>query len=171
MKKKYTLGAGIFFGRGVPNIMGGGGGHKFLERMIGGHKIFDDQNVGSHKMTTDSVFILFKDIDFNTIFARLGGKVYRWWRGSLNFCCRNKGVPVLSTPTFFVNLGPPFRRKCQPPYCPEHPLGALNLHSLSTNSYTVYTHPHHLTFIHSFICNKCTIISWGNNIVNIPIQQ
>ena len=29
------------------------GGHKFLERKIGGHKIFDDQNVGSHKMTTD----------------------------------------------------------------------------------------------------------------------
>ena len=40
------------------------GGHKFLERKIGGHKIFDDQNVGSHKMTTDSVFILFKKPDF-----------------------------------------------------------------------------------------------------------
>ena len=24
------------------------------------YQIFDDQNVGSHKMTTDSVFILFK---------------------------------------------------------------------------------------------------------------
>ena len=45
------------------------GGHKILERKIGGHKIFDDQNVGSHKMTTDSVFILFKKIDFNTILA------------------------------------------------------------------------------------------------------
>ena len=44
----------------------GGGGHKYFERKIGGHKIFDDQNVGSHKMTTDSVFILFKKTDFNT---------------------------------------------------------------------------------------------------------
>ena len=39
--------------------------------------MFDDQNVGSHKMTTDSVFILLKKIDFNTILACLGGKVYR----------------------------------------------------------------------------------------------
>ena len=41
------------------------GGHKFLERKKGGHQIFDDQNVGSHKMTTDSVFILLKKTDFN----------------------------------------------------------------------------------------------------------
>ena len=41
------------------------------------HKIFDDQNVESHKMTTDSVFILFKKTDFNTILACLGGTVYR----------------------------------------------------------------------------------------------
>ena len=43
--------------------------------------IFDDQNVGSpsHKITTDSVFILFKKTDFNTILACLGGKVYQWW--------------------------------------------------------------------------------------------
>ena len=53
-----------------------------MERKIGGgHKIFDDQNVGSHKMTTDSVFILFKKTDFNTILACLGGKVYLWWGG------------------------------------------------------------------------------------------
>ena len=42
---------------------GGGsilGGHKFLERKIGGHEIVDDPNVGSYKMTTGSVFILFK---------------------------------------------------------------------------------------------------------------
>ena len=52
-------------------------GHKFLERKIGGHKIFDDQNLGSHKMTTDSVFILFKKTDFNTILPCLGDKVYR----------------------------------------------------------------------------------------------
>ena len=45
----------------------------------GVHKFFDDQNKGSHKMTTDSVFILFKKTDFNTILACLGGKVYRWW--------------------------------------------------------------------------------------------
>ena len=67
-------GAGIFFGKGGPKYTGG---HKYLERKIGGHKIFDDQNVGSHKMTTDSVFTLFKQTYFNAILACLGGKVYR----------------------------------------------------------------------------------------------
>ena len=67
-KLLYQLGAGIFFGRGVPN---------YMERKIGDHKIFDDQNVGSHKMTTDSVFILFKKTNFNTILVCLRGKVYR----------------------------------------------------------------------------------------------
>ena len=48
------------------------GVHKFLKRKIGGgHKIFDDQNLESHKMTTDIVFILFKKTDFNTILACL----------------------------------------------------------------------------------------------------
>ena len=71
----------IFFGMGgggrVPNILRD---HKFFERKMGGcHKIFDNQNVENHKMTTDSMFILFKETDFNTILACLGGKVYRWW--------------------------------------------------------------------------------------------
>ena len=44
---------------GVPNLLGS---HKFLERKIGCHKIFDDQHVGSHKMTTDSVFICSKGL-------------------------------------------------------------------------------------------------------------
>ena len=35
--------------------------------------------VGSHKMTTDGVFILLKKTDFNTILPCLGCKVYRWW--------------------------------------------------------------------------------------------
>ena len=35
-------------------------------------------------MTTDSVFILFKKTDFNTILACLVGKVYRWWGGGHN---------------------------------------------------------------------------------------
>ena len=39
--------------------------------------MFDDQNVGSHKMTTDSVFILFKKTDFNTILSCLWGEVYK----------------------------------------------------------------------------------------------
>ena len=30
-------------------------------------------------MTIDSVFILFKKTDFDSILAYLGGKVYRWW--------------------------------------------------------------------------------------------
>ena len=32
-------------------------------------------------MTTDSVFILFKKTDFNTILACLWGKVYQSWGG------------------------------------------------------------------------------------------
>ena len=52
-----------------------GGGQKFLE----GHRIFDYQNVGSHRMTTESVFIFFKKTDFNTNLACLGVMVYRWW--------------------------------------------------------------------------------------------
>ena len=51
-----------------------GGVINFWKQQWGGHKIVDDQNVGSHKMTTDSVFILFKKTDFNTILACLGGK-------------------------------------------------------------------------------------------------
>ena len=41
----------------------GGGGREE------GHKIFDDQNVGSHKLTTDSVFIFFKKTDFQYNFS------------------------------------------------------------------------------------------------------
>ena len=63
--------------RGLGSQIYGGGGHKFLEREIGGHITCDDQTVGSYKMTTDSVFILFKKTDFNTILAFLGGKVYQ----------------------------------------------------------------------------------------------
>ena len=67
------LGAGIFFGRGSQYT----GVINYWKKKTkqGGHKIFDDQNVGSHKMTTDSVFILFKKTDFGTILACLGGKV------------------------------------------------------------------------------------------------
>ena len=54
-----------------------GGVVNFGKKNRGDHKIFDDQNVGSHKMTADSVFILFKKTDFNTALACLGGKVYR----------------------------------------------------------------------------------------------
>ena len=36
-------------------------------------------------MTTESVFILFKKTDFNTILACLEGKVYRWWWGVIKF--------------------------------------------------------------------------------------
>ena len=75
-----TLRAIIFFERGLKNT----GGHEFLERKIGGHKIFDGQNVGSLRMTTDSAFILFKKSDFKIVqynFSLLVGKVYRWWPG------------------------------------------------------------------------------------------
>ena len=45
----------------------------FWKENRGGHKILDNQNVGSHKMTTDCVSILFKKTDFNTILACFKG--------------------------------------------------------------------------------------------------
>ena len=42
-------------------------------------------------MTTDSVFILLKKTDFNTILACLWGKVYRWW-GVIKFLLLKWGV-------------------------------------------------------------------------------
>ena len=62
----------------------------FWEKYMGGHRI-DDQNVGSHKMTTDSVFILFKKTDFNTFLACLGGKLYQWWGGHKIFLAKKGG--------------------------------------------------------------------------------
>ena len=89
------------------------GGHKFWERNIGG-SIFDDQNVGSHRMTTDSVFILFKKTDSNTILACLGGKVYRW-KGVIIFLLpKCGGVAVLSTPTFW-KFRTPLQKKMPAP--------------------------------------------------------
>ena len=67
------LGSWHFIRKGGPKYTGG---HNFLERKMWGHKIFDDQNVGNHKMTTDGVFILFQKTDFNTILACLWGKEY-----------------------------------------------------------------------------------------------
>ena len=60
----------------------------------------------------DSVFILFKETDFNTVLACLGGKVYQWW-GVINFCCRNRGGRLQFYQCWL--FGTPFRRKCQPP--------------------------------------------------------
>ena len=56
--------------------------------------MLDDQNVGSHKMTTDSVFILFKKTDFNTILACLEGKVNRWWGGHKVFVAEIGGSQI-----------------------------------------------------------------------------
>ena len=53
-------GGGLLFSlaEGSKNILGF---NKCLERKIkGDHKMFDDQNIQSLKMTTESVFILFK---------------------------------------------------------------------------------------------------------------
>ena len=48
-------------------------------------------------MPTDSVFILFKKTDFNTILACLGGKVYLWWDVIV---IAEIGVSILLTPSF-----------------------------------------------------------------------
>ena len=121
----------------------GAGIYKFLERKMGGHKMFDNQNVVSHKMTTDSVFILFKKTDFKTILACLGGKVYRWWGGhKKSFVAEigGEGVAVLSTPTF-CKFGTPFRRKCQPPKSGPKLWKALEGCICSTNNKVSFDSP------------------------------
>ena len=71
----YLVGYHFLWNREGPKYTGD---HNILDRKMGGggYRIFKDQNLGSHKMTTDSVLILFKK---NTILACLGGKVYQWW--------------------------------------------------------------------------------------------
>ena len=64
-------------------------------------------------MTTDSVFILFKKTDFNTILACLGVRCIGD-RGHNIFVAKIGGSPFYRH-RLFVNLGPPFQRKCQPP--------------------------------------------------------
>ena len=67
----------------------------FWKEKTGGYKIFNDQNVGSHKLTIESVFILFKKTAFSTISA-----------------C---GVAFFFKSTF-CQFETPFQRKCQSPY-------------------------------------------------------
>ena len=75
----------------------------FGKKNRGGHKFFDDKKVGSHKMTTDSVFKLFKKTDFNTILACLGVRCMLLVVGS-QFCCRQ----------LLANLGSPSKENDSP---------------------------------------------------------
>ena len=66
-------------------------------------------------MTTDSVFILFKKIEFNTILACLGGKVNRWW-GVIKFLLpKYIGGRSFKDTDFSFNLGPPLPKKMPAP--------------------------------------------------------
>ena len=85
----------------------------FWKKKKGGHTIFDNQNVGSHKTTIDSVFILLKKTDFVTILACLEGKVYWWW-GVVNFCRQNRGVAIFLTQNF-CKFGTPLPKKMPAP--------------------------------------------------------
>ena len=66
-------------------------------------------------MTTDSVFILFKKTDFNTILACLGGKVYRWW--GVKIFVAEIGGSQFYRRRLFVNLGPPSEENASPLTC------------------------------------------------------
>ena len=96
-----SLGGYHFLRKGGPKILGV---INFWKEKYEGHKICDDQNVGSHKMTTDSVYILFKKIDFDTILACLG--VRCMGDGGHKCCCRNRRSRRL-----LVNLGLPLLKK------------------------------------------------------------
>ena len=87
--------------RGYHFLWNGGGsqiywGHKFFGKKNRGVIKFlmtkyDDQNLGSQKMTTDSVYFVQKDwLQYNHSLFR--GKVYRWW-GVINIF--NFPLPLL----------------------------------------------------------------------------
>ena len=65
-------------------------------------------------MTTESVFILFKKTDFNTILACLGGKVYRWWVGHKIFVAKIGGRSFIDA-VFFCKFGTPVPKKMPAP--------------------------------------------------------
>jgi hypothetical protein len=65
--------------------------------------MFDDQNVGSNKMTTEGVFILFKKTDFNNMLACLGGMVYRSWGVGVSLAHRDRTLPLRRTAAGAVN--------------------------------------------------------------------
>ena len=67
-------------------------------------------------MTTDSVFILFKKTDFNTILACLGGKVCMRWGGHKIFVAEVGGSQFYRR-RLFVNLGPPPKKMPAPLAC------------------------------------------------------
>ena len=83
-----------------------------MERKIGGHKIFDDQNVGNH-MTTDSVFILFKTTDFNTSLVCLGVRCIGDGGGGAKIVAEIGGSQFYRH-RLFVNLGPPSEESDSP---------------------------------------------------------
>ena len=76
-------------------------------------------------MTTDSVFILFKKTDFNTILACLGGKVYIGEGGHKIFVAKIGRVTVLSMLTF-CKFGTPLPKKMPAPLVLIH---TCKLHS------------------------------------------
>ena len=90
-------------------------------KKYGGHKIFDDQNVGgvTRWPQSDSVFILFKKaqkdrFQYNFSLFKVLGVSYRWW-GFIKFLLPNRGVAVLSTMTF-CKFGTPLPKKMPAPY-------------------------------------------------------
>ena len=69
------------------------------------------KNVGSHKMTTDSVFILFKKTDFKiTILACLGGSVSVLGYHKIFVAEMGGRMAVSSMPTF-CKFGTPLPKK------------------------------------------------------------
>ena len=69
--EKY-VNKGMLFSLAGPKYTGVGA-LNFGKKNRGGHKIFGYQNVGSYKMTTVGVFILFKKTNFSTIHSLVMG--------------------------------------------------------------------------------------------------
>ena len=100
---KYVTGLLFFLGQGFPNILVVFHICNEKRRV----KKDDDQNIGSHKMITDSVFILFKKIDTNTISAYQGASV--GWQDFVSEILGNNFID--SDFLFLINVSKSIPRK------------------------------------------------------------
>ena len=72
--------------------------------------MFDNQNVGSHKMTTDSKFILFfKKTNLNTSLACLWLIIGTWWWGVIFFVTKIWGRDFIDVNFCKFGTPSPFR--------------------------------------------------------------
>ena len=60
------------------------------------------------------VCLSYSKTGFDTVLACLGGKVYQWWRGVVNFCRRNGGLQFFECDFLYI-WDPPLLKKMPAP--------------------------------------------------------